>query len=174
MRSTSQDERDSQERARTLMTDAAAQFAASQRPHELTNQECQDRLASGTMGRVAWSAGGLQHILPVSYAMHVGNVVFRTSPYGVLAQLKHRTNVAFEIDQVDVAAGTAWSVVVQGRAEAVVLPQELVALWARSDIVPWAPGTRNVFIAIVPQIISGRTLQAPFASHGLTGQETHS
>ena len=142
------------------MTDTATPPVSS-RPRELTPQECQERLASAAMGRVAWSAGGLQYILPVSYAMHVGNVVFRTSPYGALAHLKHRTNVAFEIDQVDQAAGTGWSVVVQGSADGVALSQELVALWARSDIVPWAPGTRNVFIAIVPQIISGRTVQAP-------------
>lgn len=115
------------------------------------------------MGRVSWSAGGQQHILPVSYAMNAGNVVFRTSPYGALAQLLRPTNVAFEIDQVDEAAQTGWSVVVQGRAEGVDLPQELAMLWARSDIVPWAPGTRNVFVAIEPQTISGRTVAAPFA-----------
>jgi nitroimidazol reductase NimA-like FMN-containing flavoprotein (pyridoxamine 5'-phosphate oxidase superfamily) len=129
---------------------------------ELSDDECQEHLASATMGRVAWSAGSLQHILPVSYAMHVGNVVFRTSPYGALAHLEHPTNVAFEIDHVDQEAGTGWSVVVQGRAQGVVLPQELLSLWARHDIVPWAPGTRNIFISIAPQIVSGRSVRAPF------------
>ena len=136
---------------------------ASSHQRELNREECQERLASAGMGRVAWSAGGVQHILPVSYAMHAGSVVFRTSPYGALAGLQHPTTVAFEIDQVDPVAETGWSVVVQGRAEAVVLPQELVMLWARSDIVPWAAGTRNLFISIEPQAISGRTVSAPFA-----------
>ncbi len=130
---------------------------------ELTYAECQARLTSATMGRVAWSVGTVVNILPVSYAMHVGKVVFRTSPYGALAHLERRTNVAFEIDSVDIAAGTGWSVVVQGHAQAVVMSAELTVLWERSDIVPWAPATRNVFISISPHHISGRRLQAPFA-----------
>jgi nitroimidazol reductase NimA-like FMN-containing flavoprotein (pyridoxamine 5'-phosphate oxidase superfamily) len=131
------------------------------RPRELTTEECRERLAAGTTGRIGWSSGGVQQILPVSYAVHAGRVVFRTSPYGVLHHLSHPTNVAFEIDQVDAVAGTGWSVVVQGRAEGVVLPQELVALWARPDIEPWAPGTRNLFIAITTHTISGRVVHAP-------------
>ena len=127
---------------------------ASSHHNELSRDECLERLRSATVGRVAWSAGGLQEILPVSYLMHAGSVVFRTSPYGSLAGLQHPTNVAFEIDQVDPVAETGWSVVVHGRAEAVVLPQALVMLWARSDSVPWAEGTRNLFISIVPQAIS--------------------
>lgn len=133
------------------------------RHRELSRPECQERLGSHSMGRVAWSAGGEQYILPVSYAMNAGHVVFRTSPHGALAQLLRPTNVAFEIDQVDEAAETGWSVVVHGRAQGVALPQELALLWARSDIVPWAPGTRNTFISIDPQTISGRTVGAPFA-----------
>jgi hypothetical protein len=135
----------------------------SGRARELSDEECRERLATGTMGRLAWSAGTLLHILPVSYAMHAGNVVFRTSPYGDLAHLRHPTNVAFEIDHVDDTAGTGWSVVVQGRAQGVTLPQELVGLWAREDIVPWAPGTRNVFISVTPHVITGRRVHAPFA-----------
>jgi hypothetical protein len=134
-------------------------------PHsrELTVEECEQRLACASMGRVGWTVGGLQQILPVSFAMEAGRVVFRTSAYGVLAHLRQPTNVAFEIDEVDPAGGTGWSVVVQGSAQAVVLPQKLVDLWARPDIVPWAPGTRNLFIAITVQALSGRAVQAPFA-----------
>jgi hypothetical protein len=35
-------------------------------------------------------------------------------------------------------------------------------LWARPDIVPWAPGTRNLFIAITAHALSGRIVHAPF------------
>jgi hypothetical protein len=58
----------------------AADALVSSHFRELTYDECQERLASATMGRVAWSAGSLQHILPVSYAMHVGNVVSAPRP----------------------------------------------------------------------------------------------
>ena len=136
---------------------------ASSEHHEMSRDDCLERLRSTTMGRIAWTAGGVQQILPVSYVMHAGSVVFRTSPYGALAGLQRRTHVAFEIDQIDAVAETGWSVVVHGRAEAVVLPQELVMLSARSDIVPWASGSRNLFISIEPQAISGRVVRAPFA-----------
>jgi nitroimidazol reductase NimA-like FMN-containing flavoprotein (pyridoxamine 5'-phosphate oxidase superfamily) len=126
---------------------------------ELTYGECHQRLASTSTGRVGWSVGTVQYILPVSYAMHVGKVVFRTSPYGALAHLQRPTNVAFEIDAVD-DAGAGWSVVVQGRARAVVMNTKLSALWDRADIVPWAPLTPNVFVSITPQTVSGRRVQA--------------
>jgi nitroimidazol reductase NimA-like FMN-containing flavoprotein (pyridoxamine 5'-phosphate oxidase superfamily) len=133
------------------------------RSRVLTAEECQAHLEHATLGRVAWTADGLVHILPVSCVLHAGRVTFRTSPYGVLAGLERPTEVAFEIDHVDAAAGSGWSVVVQGRAQAVVLPQDLLELWARSDLVPWASGTRNVFIAITAHGLSGRCVQAPAA-----------
>ena len=42
------------------------------------------------------------------------DVVFRTSPHGVLAQLAHPTEVAFEIDDIDQNRGAGWSVLVEG------------------------------------------------------------
>lgn len=145
------------------MSTGVGQGLLPARSRELTAEECQAHLEHATLGRVAWTADGGVHILPVSCVLHAGRVTFRTSPYGVLAGLEHPTEVAFEIDQVDRAAGTGWSVVVQGRAQAVVLPQDLLDLWARTDLVPWASGTRNVFIAITAHSLSGRCVRAPGA-----------
>lgn len=151
---------------RTAVTGTAETQAESGVPRswEMTAEECREHLASASMGRVAWDVGGLQQILPVNYVVHAGQVVFRTSPYGSLAFLHRPTSVAFEVDRVDELAGTGWSVVVQGRAEAVTLPQELGDLWARPDLVPWAPGTRNLIISITPHAISGRIVRAPFSA----------
>ena len=91
-------------------------------------------------------------------------VVFRTSPYGALRDLSHPTEVAFEIDHVDEAAGTGWSVVVEGRAEGVVNPVELAAVWARPDLDPWAPGTRSLVVAITSRSTTGRVVRAPSAA----------
>jgi nitroimidazol reductase NimA-like FMN-containing flavoprotein (pyridoxamine 5'-phosphate oxidase superfamily) len=128
----------------------------------LSAEECQHKLAARSTGRVGWSYGGSQHILPVTYALYTGRIVFRTSPYGVLSELTRRTNVAFEIDEVDEVSGQGWSVLVQGSAEGIVLAQDLTTLWARPGLVPWAPGTRNVFIAITPVSTTGRAVHAPF------------
>ena len=94
--------------------------------------------------------------------MHAGDIVFRTSPYGVLSQLVNPTNVAFEIDDIDQAHGGGWSVLARGRARAIVAPHELVRLWTQPGIVPWAPGTRNLWIGISIKAISGRRVKAPF------------
>jgi uncharacterized protein len=130
---------------------------------ELTETDCRHKLASRTTGRVGWTFGSAQYVLPVTYALYTDRVVFRTSPYGVLAQLAQPTNVAFEIDEIDERSGRGWSVLLQGRTEAVVLTFDLATLWADPGLVPWAPGTRNLFIAVTPHTISGRSVQAPFA-----------
>ena len=94
------------------MTDTESSF------QELPEARCRELLAGHTAGRVAWNAPDGPHVLPVSYAIDVGNVVFRTSRYGALAELRDRTNVAFEIDDIDAEHGTGWSVVVRGHGQA--------------------------------------------------------
>jgi len=51
-------------------------------------------------------------------------------------------------------------VVVRGRARAAAEPEELRDLWRLDDPVPWASGTRNLFIQITPGLITGRTVAA--------------
>ena len=129
---------------------------------EMSREECEQLLGAQTTGRVAWNSPDGPQILPVTYGRYADDVVFRTSPYGVLAKLAQPTKVAFEIDDIDQERGAGWSVLARGRAKAVVAPTELVALWTTPGIVPWAPGTRNVWIGISARSITGRRLRAPF------------
>jgi nitroimidazol reductase NimA-like FMN-containing flavoprotein (pyridoxamine 5'-phosphate oxidase superfamily) len=131
--------------------------------HELSRERCEELLATHRAGRVAWNAADGPMVLPVTYAMYTGEIVFRTSPYGALSALANPTNVAFEIDDVDQQAGTGWSVLVRGRAKAVKQAYDVMTLWGTEGIVPWASGTRNLFVAIAPRTITGRAVQAPFA-----------
>jgi hypothetical protein len=50
---------------------------------------------------------------------------------------------------------------VRGRAQAVTQNFDLVTLWKMDNILPWASGTRNLFIAIEPRSITGRSVRAP-------------
>ncbi len=50
---------------------------------------------------------------------------------------------------------------VRGRAEAVDLRVDVLELWARRDLVPWAPGTRHMFNTVIAHRISGRRVQVP-------------
>jgi uncharacterized protein len=131
---------------------------------ELSPAQCQKLLASHSAGRVAWNAPDGPQVLPVNYALYAGDVVFRTSPYGALSQLRQRTNVAFEIDDIDDEQGTGWSVVVRGNAQAVVQADPLARLWSSEAVVPWASGTRNLFIAITPKTVTGRIVRLPWSS----------
>jgi len=130
---------------------------------EIPPGECEAMLRDQTTGRVAWNAPDGPQILPVTYGVVDGDIVFRTSPYGVLAALTHPTRVAFEIDDIDQTHGAGWSVLVRGQAQAVMAPHELVTLWTQPGIVPWAPGIRNLWIGISVTSISGRRVKAPYA-----------
>lgn len=145
-------------------TDMSATIHESSSSHfiEMTREECEQLLGDQSTGRVGWNSPDGPQILPITYGIYAHDVVFRTSPYGVLAQLAQPTEVAFEIDDIDWARGVGWSVLVRGRAKGVVATQELVSLWTKPGIVPWAPGTRNVWIAISARSITGRRLRAPF------------
>ncbi len=124
----------------------------------LSTTQCQQLLATQSVGRVAWQAADGPQVLPVTYVWHEGRVVFRTSPYGVLSELVRPTEVALEIDELDVVRHEGWSVVVQGRAEGVAEPEALSAMWAIDGVVPWAAGSRNLFIQVTPRKVSGRSL----------------
>ena len=48
----------------------------------------------------------------------------------------------------------------RGFAEAITLDHELVNLWSSEAVVPWASGSRTLFIAIQPRTVTGRSVQA--------------
>jgi len=126
----------------------------------ISPSSCQELLESQSIGRIAWQAADGPQILPVTYAYHEGTIIFRTSPYGVLSELVRPTDVAMEIDELDQQNRQGWSVVVQGRAQGVAEPDQLVRMWTVGGVVPWASGIRNVFIQIVPHRITGRIVAA--------------
>lgn len=138
----------------SVFHDRQAHFA------ELSQARCEELLSQHSVGRVAWNAADGPQILPVNYAWHVGQVLFRTVPYGVMSTLARRTPVAFELDHIDEEQRAGWSVVVRGFAEAVMQDQELVRLWSDDTVVPWAIGSRTLFLAITPRTISGRSVQS--------------
>ncbi len=108
------------------------------------------------LGGYGWARSASRH-----YAVHDGLIVFRTSAYGPLAELKTPRPVAFEIDGLDVAGRRGWSVTARGPSRAATRADELVELWSHEDPAPWAAGSRTLFIVIVPHTVSGRRVSAP-------------
>jgi len=123
----------------------------------LTTEECWDLLTSRQVGRLAYVArAGRPDIVPVNYIVHERAVLLRSGVGPKLQAAERRDVVAFEVDEVDEATRSGWSVVVVGRAE--VLRPSAQAAPAPA---PWATGPRHSVMRIAPERVTGRRL------HGL-------
>jgi nitroimidazol reductase NimA-like FMN-containing flavoprotein (pyridoxamine 5'-phosphate oxidase superfamily) len=131
---------------------------------ELDQNECLRLIAPGGIGRIAYVGRFGPTVLPVNYKLRGGAIVFRTAENGPLDK-DLRTGianadykVAFEIDDIDLAVGRGWSVLVQGPAHHV-RGAELDVVRS-AGIEPWAPGERGLFVRIVPSRVTGRRVAA--------------
>jgi nitroimidazol reductase NimA-like FMN-containing flavoprotein (pyridoxamine 5'-phosphate oxidase superfamily) len=126
---------------------------------ELSDDECRRLLSEHRVGRIGVVVGGAPVILPVNYVFDGERVVLRTDE-GLKLRHAPLRRVAFEIDGFDEAAGTGWSVLVQGSTFEITRAidkrsEELLRL----PVVPFAPGEKAHWIEIVPNIITGRRLE---------------
>ncbi|HEY9289651.1 MAG TPA: pyridoxamine 5'-phosphate oxidase family protein [Microlunatus sp.] len=124
---------------------------------ELSDAGCRQLLSSESIGRVGWPSRDGQMILPVSYLYQDDMIIFRTSAYGVLAELVTPTKVAFEVDVLDPVERTGRNVVAQGVSRAAP-DKNWAPRWRMDDVVPWAGGARHLFIAIEIKKLSGRSI----------------
>jgi len=121
----------------------------------LSQEDCRERLAGASVGRVAFCTPQGPTIYPVNVGVVDGDVVFRTAPYTGLGTQVGGKQVALEVDELDPADASGWSVVVHGEAVRVDDPDEVARL-RRTLPEPWAPGQRSLFVRIVAAQISGR------------------
>ena len=126
-------------------------------PLTLDRAECDRLLATGTVGRVAFTDSALPQIIPVNFAMDGHSIVFRTTATGQLAAACRDAVVAFEVDDVDDQLQTGWSVLVVGDATAITDESEIVRA-RQLPFAPWAGGERDHYVRITPGIVTGRLL----------------
>jgi uncharacterized protein len=98
-------------------------------------------------------------IFPVNFVLDRHMVVFRTDEGTKLGTAARGGRVAFEVDRVDEAAHTGWSVVVRGEATEVTDPAELARL-RKLRLSPWAPGPKSRYVRILPAKLTGRRISA--------------
>lgn len=123
-------------------------------------------LAANCFGRLAVSGGGEAPLIrAVNYVFdeRSQSVAFRTAVGSKLYFLTRATRAAFEIDDVDDATRTGWSVIVAGVTEEVSQPQELRRLEALG-LETWPPGDRNHWVLIRAVTVSGRRIAAAKSS----------
>jgi uncharacterized protein len=123
--------------------------------------ECLRLLASVPVGRVGFCADGEVVLLPVNHAVDRQDVVFRTVRGAKLSAAEAKNTVAFEADSYDPEARSGWSVLVNGRAEAVYEDDEIRRL-DRLGLYPWAAAVdRPFWIRIRPTSVTGRRTPVP-------------
>jgi len=127
---------------------------------ELTKSECFGLLSREHLGRVAVVDDRGPIVFPVNFVLDRHMVVFRTDKGTKLDAACRGSRVAFEIDGIDAATRTGWSVVVRGEAVEVTDPAELVRLRKRR-LLPWAPGAKSRYVRILPAVLTGRRIWAP-------------
>ena len=125
---------------------------------ELSYAECRALLVRQRAGRVAVSTPDGPHIIPINYSVVDESIVFRTTPFSLVASYGRNANLAFEVDHVNEEQELGWSVVARGRADVVTNPEELVRIRRVCAPVPWADGSRNLFFRLPWRDLTGRAL----------------
>ena len=121
----------------------------------LTTRECLELLRTRELGRVGFQVADRPVILPVNYRVVANAVVFRTAPGTKLDAALMRAPVAFEVDDVEMNGRSGWSVLLVGHATEL-SDQASLQEAKRLDVSPWAPGSREHFVVIAAEEVSGR------------------
>ncbi len=122
---------------------------------------CLELLAAVPVGRVSFLADGEIVVLPVNHVVDGQDPIFCTARGSKLSAAEGQNLVAFEADGYDERTKSGWSVLVNGRAQAVYEDAEIQRL-SRLGLHPWATAAERPFwIRIRPTAINGRQTPKP-------------
>ena len=127
---------------------------------ELSREECLGLLAEHRFGRLAVNIGkGPPVVRPVNYVFdgRLQSIVFRTAAGSKFYALLGSTEAVFEIDGIDEAEHTGWSVLMQGITEEITEASEIRRL-DELGLETWAPGYKSHWIHIRAWTLSGRRI----------------
>jgi nitroimidazol reductase NimA-like FMN-containing flavoprotein (pyridoxamine 5'-phosphate oxidase superfamily) len=114
-------------------------------------------LREATLGRVGITVDALPVILPVNFRLLGERIVFRTAPGTKLDAATRNAIVAFEVDDIEPASHSGWSVVVVGTAREVTDPDDVEEL-ALANIPRWAPATSERIVEVSTELVTGRRI----------------
>lgn len=127
---------------------------------EIDESECWRLIATQPVGRVAVIVGHYPQVFPVNFAVVDRSIAFRTNA-GTKLWATTRSNVTFQVDQLDVVHRAGWSVMVRGVARELSLDRHPALTQSAENAAPepWAPGSRDHLVRIVADSISGRRIR---------------
>lgn len=136
----------------------------------LSEEECVERLALATIGRVGFvTAQGLQ-IIPVSVRSSGTSLMLDTTPNSSLAQLAEMgREVTLEVDESTLSTGQAWSVLMQGPIRKLDRQGRARRDAMSRAVQPWPGDSASLALEFTPRSYSGRLVQhePPTGSTGL-------
>jgi uncharacterized protein len=126
---------------------------------QLSTDACIDLLRIHQVGRIAVVVDHFPIVMPVNYRLvetrEARWLVFRTRSGNEID--RGAVNASFQIDTIDVAHRSGWSVLVRGQLSH--LDDELVSrLGEQLDPLPWVPG-RDSWLALQATQVTGRHLR---------------
>lgn len=131
----------------------------------LTEAESLALLRTERVGRLVYTRRALPAITPVNFVLRDGAIWIWTASTTSMAQAVRGAVVAFEVDRLDEATRTGWSVVALGVAELVLDAGEIERAM-RLGPEPWVSGRMEHLLRIPLSMISGRRIDA---AQGETG-----
>jgi hypothetical protein len=129
----------------------------------LTEDEALALAATVPVGRVVYSRFAMPAVHLVNFKLDGKDVIFRTRKGAKFAAAVADTVVAFEVDSVDAATRTGWTVTLTGRSSLVTRPEEIARLEGLG-VDPWVP-EREYFIRVRTKMVTGRRI-LPGDLHG--------
>ncbi|WP_395298231.1 helix-turn-helix domain-containing protein [Kitasatospora hibisci] len=135
-----------------------ARANARVRVEELDRTACWERIGPGGVGRVVLTTPRGPAALPVNYRVLDATILYRTVAGGTLARAAD-SEVAFEVDRLDETFATGWSVLLNGTVSVVPAEEAARRFDRDADPLPWAGGTRDVWMRIEPGVITGRIIR---------------
>jgi nitroimidazol reductase NimA-like FMN-containing flavoprotein (pyridoxamine 5'-phosphate oxidase superfamily) len=122
--------------------------------------ECWQLLGGGGVGRLLFiDGGGGPSALPVNFAVVDHQIVFRTDPDSAMDRAGDVViRIGFEVDHIDDAERTGWSVLLKGTLHLVVEETEL-EIMRTAEVAPWADGVRDQYLSIEADEVSGRRIE---------------
>lgn len=131
---------------------------------DLPTWECLDLVGACSVGRLCFVDGDTPIAYPVSFKLHRSDagssVVVRTGPDSLVAG--YTGPASFEVDEIDVEARTAWSVLMRGTVRRSHEPRELPVPE------PWISDGRHVWLLLEVASVSGRRFVARDANDGFS------
>ena len=131
--------------------------------YQLTTSECVELLREGSIGRLCVIEDGYPLAIPINYRLtdrdHDVRIAARTSPSSVLG--RYEGPASLEVDDVSLANGRAWSVIVRGMLHSVHGDHDL------PDPRPLPGGDHAQWLVLEPSMWTGRrfVVEATTESH---------